>query len=180
MHIWEIDTTHARAEFSARHLMVSVVRGGFENVSGTIHFDPDHPASASVQATIDATTIESGLLERDEHLRSADFLDVENYPVITFESTGVEVDGVGAGKVYGDLTIRGTKRPVVLDVEYLGPVETPFGDERIGVSATTRINREDFGLTWNMLMEAGGIAVSKEVSIAIDLEAIRVAETIPA
>jgi polyisoprenoid-binding protein YceI len=176
MATWKIDSAHANAEFATRHMMVAVVRGGFKNVTGTIEFDPANPEASSVEANIDATTIYSGLVDRDNHLRSADFLDIENYPTITFKSTKVEPTGDNEAKVTGNLTIRGVTRPVVIKAEFLGSVTTPFGDQRVGFSGTTNINREDFGLTWNMAIEAGGVLVGKDVRISLDVEAIKVVE----
>jgi polyisoprenoid-binding protein YceI len=176
MATWNIDSAHAHAEFATRHMMVAVVRGGFKNVTGTIEFDPANPEASQVEANIDATTIYSGLVDRDNHLRSADFLDIENYPTITFKSTKVEPTGDNEAKVTGNLTIRGVTRPVVIKAEFLGSVTTPFGDQRVGFSGTTNINREDFGLTWNMAIEAGGVLVGKDVRISLDVEAIKVVE----
>jgi polyisoprenoid-binding protein YceI len=180
MATWNIDTTHAHAEFSARHMMITTVRGGFKNVSGTVVFDPANPAAASVEAIIDTTTIDTGFADRDNHLKSPDFLDIANYPTITFKSTKVEPKGDNEAKIHGDLTIRGVTKPVVLNAEFLGAATSPFGDERAGFSATTQINREDWGLTWNMGLEAGGVLVGKEIKITLDLEVIKVPETVQA
>jgi polyisoprenoid-binding protein YceI len=151
MPVWKFDPGHSAAEFSARHMMITTVRGGFRNVTGTLNYNPEVPANSSVEATIETAQMTStGLADRDNHLTSADFLDVENFPTITFKSTKVEPNADGTqAKVTGDLTVRGVTRPVTLDVELLGRVKSPFGDERIGFHATTKINREDFGLTWN-------------------------------
>lgn len=178
MATWNIDTAHAAADFSARHMMITTVRGGFRNVSGTIEYDPAHPAASSVEAVIQTNSITStGIEQRDEHLKSADFLDIENYPTITFKSTEVVPVGDGTrAKVTGDLTIRGVTRPVTLNVEFLGQEKTPFGTTNIGFTGTTKINREDFGLTWNMALESGGWLVSKEISITLDVEAVLVTE----
>jgi polyisoprenoid-binding protein YceI len=163
-------------------MMITTVRGGFRNVTGTIEFDPDHPGQASVEAVIQTSEITStGLQQRDDHLKSPDFLDITNYPTITFKSTKVEPNSdKSRAKVTGDLTIRGVTRPVTLDVEYIGQVNTPFGDTRAGFTATTKINREDFGLTWNMALEAGGWLVSKDVTLSLEAEAILVTEVAPA
>jgi polyisoprenoid-binding protein YceI len=175
---WTFDQAHTSADFSARHMMITTVRGGFRNVTGTIDFDPANPAAASVEATIDTTSMTStGVADRDAHLKSPDFLDVANYPAITFRSTKVEPgsDGTSA-RVTGDLTIRGVTRPVTLDVEFLGQVNSPFGDVRAGFTGATKINREDFGLTWNMALEAGGWLVGKDITINLEVEAILVPE----
>ena len=178
MPVWKLDPTHTSADFSARHMMITTVRGSFKNVTGTLNFDPENPANSSVEATIDTTQITStGLDQRDAHLRSADFFDIDNNPTITFKSTKVEPNADGThARVTGDLTIRGVTRPVVLDVEFLGQAKSPFGDTRAGFHASTKLNREDFGLTWNMALETGGWLVGKDVTINLDAEAILVPE----
>lgn len=172
MATWNFDPTHSSADFSVRHMMVSTVRGGFKAVNGTLEFDPNNKAIASVEATIDATSLATtGVADRDAHLRSADFLDVENYPTLTFKSTAVELTGEDTAKVTGDLTIRDVTKPVVLDVEFLGQAKSPYGHDVIGFQAETKINREDFGLTWNMALEAGGFMVGKDIKIELSVEA---------
>jgi len=178
MATWKFDSAHTSASFSARHMMVTTVRGTFAPPTGTLEFDPENPAAAHVEAQLDATTLSSGVTDRDNHLRSADFLDVANYPTITFKSTKVELTGGDEANVTGDLTIRGVTHPVVLKAEYLGKVNSPFGDTRVGFTASTKINREDWGLTWNVGIEAGGVLVGKEIKIELDLEAILVTETV--
>lgn len=171
--VYEIDSTHSSVHFSVRHLMVSNVRGEFTKVSGTIQFDPQNPANSSVKATIDATSINTRDDQRDGHLKSPDFLDVEKFPTITFESKRVEVHGDG-GKVTGELTIHGVTREITLDVE--GPsqeIKDPWGKQRIGASATAKLSRKDFGLTWNAALETGGVVVGDEVKITLDIEAVR-------
>jgi polyisoprenoid-binding protein YceI len=182
MATYKFDPTHSSADFSARHMMITTVRGGFRNVNGTLVYDRENPANSSVEAVIDTATMTStGLDQRDNHLRSGDFLDIENFPHITFKSTRVEVGSDNTrAKVYGDLTIRGVTHPVTLDVELLGEEKSPFGDTRIGFTGTTRINREDFGLTWNMALESGGWLVGKEITITLDVEAILVTEAVTA
>lgn len=177
MTVWNIDTAHTSAEFSARHMMITTVRGSITNITGAVVFDPANPASASVEATLDATTLVTGMADRDNHLKSPDFLDVANYPTIAFRSTQVapSADGQKA-RVTGDLTIRGVTRPVTMDVEFLGMGNSPFGDTRAGFTASTKINREDWGLTWNMALEAGGVLVGKEIGITLDVEVIKVTE----
>jgi polyisoprenoid-binding protein YceI len=171
---WNLDPAHTAAHFSARHMMVTTVRGGFRNITGTLNYNPDNPAAASVEAVIDTTTLTStGIQQRDDHLRSADFLDIANYPTITFKSTKVVPAGDGrSGKVTGDLTIRGVTRPVTLDVEFLGQTKDPWGGIRIGFTASAKIIREDWGLNWNMALEAGGWLVGKDVTLNVDVEAI--------
>lgn len=178
---WELDPTHSSAEFAARHMMVSTVRGGFRNVTGTINFDPEHPENGSVEATIQVNEMTStGVADRDAHLKSPDFLDAEKYPTITFKSTKVEKVGENKGRVIGDLTIRDVTRPVTLDAELLGVVNSPFGTKVAGFHATTAINREDFGLTWNMVVEGGGVLVGKEIKISLDVEVVAVQEEVHA
>jgi polyisoprenoid-binding protein YceI len=179
MATWKLDTAHTVAAFSARHMMVTTVRGTLGTISGTIEFDPANPAASSIEATIDTAGLSSGMADRDNHLRSADFLDVANYPTITFKSTRVEPKDDKTAKVYGDLTIRGITHPVVVDAEYIGQIVSPFGDTRVGFSGTTKINREDWGLTWNVAIEAGGMLVGKDVKIELDAEAILVTEAVP-
>lgn len=170
---YSIDPVHSAAHFSVRHMMVSNVRGEFTRLSGTIQFDPDNPANSTVEAQIDAASISTREPDRDTHLKSADFLDVDKFPTILFRSTKTEAKP-GGGTVTGDLTIHGVTRPIRLDVE--GPsteTEDPWGKQRIGLSATTKLSRKDFGLTWNAALESGGVLVGDEVKITIDIEAIR-------
>lgn len=153
--------------------MVSNVRGEFAKISGTVKYDPEKPETSTVEATIDATSISTRDAQRDAHLKSADFLDVEKFPALTFRSKKIEV-AAGGGKVTGDLTIHGVTREITLDVE--GPtaeMKDPWGKQRIGASATAKLNRKDFGLTWNAALEAGGVMVGDEVKITIDVEAVR-------
>jgi polyisoprenoid-binding protein YceI len=173
MPLWNFEPGHSSAEFAVRHMMITIVRGQYKNISGTLQFDPARPESSSVEITIDAASFSTEENERDEHLRSADFLDVAHHPHIKFKSTHVEATGCNHCKLTGDLTIRGKTRPVTLDVQYFGPVDTPFNNTRLGFIATTRINREDFGVSWNSPMPGGGVVVAKEVEIMIDVEAIR-------
>ena len=178
---WFFEPGHTAAEFCARHMMVSFVRGHFKSVHGTLDFDAENPSETSVEATIDARGLWSGEPDRDAHLRSADFLDAENHPTITFRGRGVELVGANEGKLSGELTIRGVTRPVTLDVRYLGQWKTPWWEDgvdkgprtRAGFLATTRINRKDFGVSWNGVLDRGGLVVGDDVDITIDVEAIR-------
>jgi polyisoprenoid-binding protein YceI len=162
-------------------MMVTCVRGSFKDVHGTLDFDPANPEAASVDATIDATGLWSGEPARDAHLKSADFLDVEHHPTITFHGKGVELISPDEGRIRGNLTIRGVTRPVTLDVRFLGQWETPWWEDgvdkgpktRAGFLATARINRKDFGVNWNGTLDRGGVVVSDEVELTIDAEAIR-------
>lgn len=177
MNTWTIDSAHANASFAVRHMMVSTVRGRLGTVDGTLTFDPDNPQASQVEVEIDAASIDTGIEDRDNHLRSPDFLDVEKYPTITFKSTNVEVTGDNKGKVTGDLTIRDVTRPVTLNVTFLGQSVNPMdGSQTVGFEAKTSIDREDWGLTWNVALETGGWLVGKEINITIDVEAVLQAE----
>ena len=177
---WEFEPGHTAAEFKARHMMVTWVRGLFKDVHGVVELDFDNPTGSSFEAEIDATKLWTGEPERDAHLRSADFFDVDHHPRITFKSTGVKQVGSVLYKATGDLTIRGVTRPVTLDVQYLGQWATPYWVDginkgtmhRVGFSATTRINRHDFGVSWNDQLDKGGVVVSDEVFVSLDVEAI--------
>ena len=169
---WTIQDVHTAAEFSVRHMMITYVRGYFKNIAGTLHFDPEHPERASATVTFDAASLWSGEPERDDHLRSEDFLHVDRHPTISFRSTKVEPAARNEYRVTGDLTIRGATRPVTLDVRYLGQGRSPFDDTRAGFTATARIDRHDFGVSWNAEMPDGGVVVGAEVFITIDVEAI--------
>lgn len=175
---WTFDQAHTQANFSARHMMVSTVRGSFRKVDGSLEFDPANPAAASVEAIIDVASMDStGVEQRDEHLLSPDFLDVAQYPTITFKSTRVvpTSDNTEA-KVFGNLTIKDVTREVVLDVEFHGEGTTPYGQNIVGFEASTKIDRENFGLTWNVALETGGWLVGKDIKISIDAEFIKVTE----
>lgn len=170
---YKIDPVHSSVHFSVRHMMVSNVRGEFTSVSGNLVFDSENPASSSVEATIEVASINTCDAQRDTHLKSADFLDVDKCPTITFRSTKVAAHK-GGGEVTGELTIHGVTRPITLEVE--GPtaeIKDPWGNQRIGASAKTSLSRKDFGLTWNTALETGGVLVGDEVKITIDVEAVR-------
>lgn len=171
---WQIDPAHTNVEFTVRHMMISNVKGQFQKTAGTITANGNDPASAKIDATIDASSVYTRVERRDADLKSPNFLDVEKYPTITFKSTKVEADGPNKWKVTGDLTLHGVTRPVVLEVEGSGAtISDPMGNTRAGASATTNIKRSDFGLTWNKALEAGGVMVGDEVAISIDVEAIK-------
>ncbi|MFQ3567255.1 MAG: YceI family protein [Aggregatilineales bacterium] len=173
MTTWLIDPAHSQVSFSARHMMVTTVRGSFKSLSGTIEFDPANPAAAQVDVTIEAASIDTGVADRDNHLRSPDFLDTASFPTITFKSTRVEPQGSDRARIYGDLTIRGVTREVVIEAELLGQGKDPFtGSTKAGFAGRTTINREDWGLTWNIALEAGGVLVSKEIKIELDVQAV--------
>jgi polyisoprenoid-binding protein YceI len=170
---WQIDPAHTNVEFTVRHMMISNVKGQFQKTAGTITANGNDAASAQIDATIDASSVDTRVERRDMHLKSPDFLDVAKYPTITFKSTKVEADGPNKWKVTGDLTLHGVTKPVVLDVESSGPPVNVMGNTRAGASATTQIKRSDFGLSWNKALEAGGVMVGDEVAISIDIEAIK-------
>ena len=174
---WNIDTTHTNAEFVVTHMMFSKVRGKFDDVQGVINFDPNNPAESSVQASIKTATVNTGVTDRDNHLRSADFFDVENFPDLTFKSTSVSTSDEKKATIKGDLTIRDITREVEMVVEFLGQGANPWGMTVAGFTASTSINREDFGLTWNQALEAGGVLVSKKVEIQLNVQAILETET---
>jgi polyisoprenoid-binding protein YceI len=170
---WMIDAPHSRVVFSVRHMMIAHVHGQFERVKGMVNFDPDDPASTTVDVQVDAASINTNEPQRDAHLKSADFLDVERYPYITFKSKRVEVLDDRRGRLIGDLTIRDVTREVTLDVEYNGLIKSPWGSSVAGFSASTRINRKDWNLTWNVPLEAGGWLVGDVININVDVELVQ-------
>ena len=168
---WQIDPAHSSAQFAVRHLMISTVRGEFSKVTGTVSFDDADLTKSSVNVSIDTTTVDTREPDRDEDLRSDHFLDVKGFPVMTFRSKKVEKAGTGKLKITGDLTLRGVTKEVVLEVD--GPsavVKDPWGNQRMAINATTKINRQDFGVKWNANMDGGGVVVGDEVSITLDVE----------
>jgi polyisoprenoid-binding protein YceI len=169
---FQIDNSHSEIQFSVRHMMVSKVRGVFEKWGGEIALNPANPAATTVDITIDAASINTKDAQRDGHLRSADFLNVEQFPTIHFKSTKVELTGDNTAKLHGDLTIVGVSKPVTLNVEYQGNAKSPWGVVSYGFSASTKINREDWGLTWNAALETGGWLVGKEIQIDIETELV--------
>jgi len=175
-HTWQIDPAHTDAGFSVKHLMISKVRGRFGSVSGEIRLDETDLARSRVTVEIDATSIDTRQEDRDAHLRSADFFDVERYPVLTFRSTRVERERDGRFRVVGDLTIRDVTREVALQVEDEGRGQDPWGGERAAFSATGRIDRRDFGLTWNQALEAGGVLVGHDIDLVLEVQAVKQTE----
>ncbi len=172
--VWRIDTNHSAAYFSVRHLMISTVRGQFSGLKGIIHYDPKHAANATVEATIDCATLTTGVAKRDEQMKGPDFFDVKRFPVMKFKSKRVETAGAEKLKITGDLTINAITRQVVLDVDGpSAPVKDAQGREKIGLNATTKINRKDFGIVWNEILESGGVAVADQVTITMDIELLR-------
>ena len=172
--VWKLDPAHTIVEFSAKHLMITTVKGRITDIQGTIYADDRNPENSSVDATLNAASIDTRTEQRDNHLRSADFLHAEKFPAIEFRSTRIDGDKEEF-KLTGDLTIRGVTKPVTLDVTFEGQVKDPWGGERIGFSAKGKIDRRDFGLTWNQLLETGGLAVGNEIKINIEVEAVKAA-----
>lgn len=173
MSTYQIDPSHSTASFSIKHMMIAKVHGGFEKMSGTLQYDAANPSKSSVQVSIEAASVNTREAQRDAHLKSPDFFDVEKYPTITFKSTRVDGSG-GELKVIGDLTIHGVTQQVTLDVE--GPsdeMKDPWGNTKIGASGTTKIKRKDFGLTWNAALEAGGFLVGDDVTINLDVQFVK-------
>jgi len=169
---WQIDPAHSQVEFSVRHLMISNVRGYFTGITGAIQLDEGKIENSSVEVTIDATSIDTRNGDRDAHLRSADFFHVEEFPTLAFRSTGVTKTGNNL-EVAGELTIRGVTRPVVLRTEELGSGTDPWGNRKVAFHGETRVNRKDFGLTWNQALETGGVLVGDEVRIVVEVQAAR-------
>jgi polyisoprenoid-binding protein YceI len=174
MSTWQIDTAHTVVSFTGKHMMITKVRGIFKDVTGTIEYDEAAPARSSVEVTIPTATVETGMEARDSHLRSPDFLDVENHPAMSFRSTSIAPRG-DRWAITGDLTIRGVTRPVVLEAEALGIVKGMDGRRHAGFEASTKIKRSDWGLTWNVGLEAGGWLVSDEIAIELEVAADEVA-----
>jgi polyisoprenoid-binding protein YceI len=171
---WHIDPLHSLAEFSVRHMMISTVHGQFGGVRGTIVYDAKKPSASTVEATIDCTTINTGEPKRDSDLKGAEFFDIQHYPVMKFKSAKVEVAGPGQLQVTGTLTINAITRTVVLKVDGPnGPIKDTQGREKLGLNATTTVSRKEFGILYNPVMETGGVAVSDEVRINLDIELIR-------
>ena len=173
---WHIDAAHSEIQLSVKHMMIATVRGKFARFSGTIEADEQNPTAARVEVQIEAASIDTGNEQRDAHLRSPDFLNVEQYPYITFKSTRVERLDEDHGRLHGELTIRDVTRPVVLEVEYAGMARSPWGTTNAGFSARTTINRKDWGLNWNVALETGGWLVSDEIKVNVEIELVQQAE----
>lgn len=169
---WKLDPGHAEVGFVGRHFMFSRIRGRFTRVEATIVIGED-PLDSHVEAVIDMSSVDSGDAARDEHLRSADHFDVKQYETATFRSRSVEWDGGTSGRLHGDLTIKGVTRPITLDVDYLGFACDPWGNEKVAFSARGVIDRTDFGLTWNMVLDTGNLLVSRKIELVLDFEAVR-------
>lgn len=170
---WAVDASHTRIGFKVRHLMVSWVQGEFGDVSGTVEYDPADPTKTKAEVTVQMASVDTRDAKRDEHLRSADFFDVQKHPTMTFRSKEVKKADGGKLAMSGDLTIRGVTKPVTFTVDGLGqPVKDPWGNQRVGASATATINRQDFGVNWNANLDSGGVVVGDEVQLVIDVELI--------
>ncbi len=170
---WQIDPAHSSAQFAVRHLAISTVRGAFSSVKGAVQLDDKDVTKSSVDVTIDVSTVDTREPNRDKDLRSDHFFDVEHFPTMTFKSKKVEQLAPGKLKVTGDLTIRGVTKEVVLDLEGpTAPIKDPWGNQRMAATATTKINRQDFGVKWNAVMDNGGVVVGDDVSITIDVEMV--------
>ncbi len=171
---WKLDPAHSGAEFKVRHMMISNVKGSFSGLSGTLVENPADPSRSTVEASIDVATLNTGDAQRDGHLKSADFFDAEKHSSLTFKSTKVEPVGKGDYKVTGDLTLHGITKSVTFAVEGVSePSKDPWGNLRIGLSASTKINRKDFGLTWNSPLETGGVLVGEDVAISLEVQFIK-------
>ena len=168
---WKVDVAHTTVGFSVKHLFTRV-QGRFDEFEGTIVFDPANPKAAKVSGTIQAASINTNNAKRDKHLRSADFFDVAKHPTLSFESTSVHTDDAGAGTIEGELTIHGVTKPVVIEVEYLGQGADPWGNVRAGFVAKLEVDRKDYGLNWNEVLETGGVLVGDLITIRIDVEGI--------
>jgi polyisoprenoid-binding protein YceI len=174
---WQLDPAHSSVEFGVRHLMISTVKGRFGDISGTVTLDPNDESAATVDVAVKTASIDTRQEQRDAHLRSPDFFDVENFPVITFHGTSVDGDTESDFRLTGDLTIRGVTREITLDVTKEGQGSDPWGGMRAAFSAKGKIDRRDFGLTYNQVLEAGGVVVGDEIKISIDVEFTAVPDT---
>jgi polyisoprenoid-binding protein YceI len=174
--VYAIDPMHSTVEFIGRHLMITKVRGRFTDVSGTITID-DEPEKSHVEVELQVASVDTGIPDRDGHLRSADFFDADEFPTITFKSTKVEAGKSGTWDVTGDLTVRDVTRPITLEVDFDGANASPMGDERIAFSAAAEVDREDWGLTWNVALETGGVLVGKKIRIELNVQAVAAAKS---
>lgn len=170
---WIVEPTHSLVEFTVRHMMIANVKGSFSEVEGEVVGDPNDLTGATIQVSINTASIDTRVADRDAHLRSADFFDSENHPKMTFKSTKVTKTGEGEYDIEGELTIRGVTKPITLEATFEGAGKDPWGGERAGFSAKGQLNRKDFGLTWNAALETGGVLVSDEVKIHIEVELLK-------
>jgi len=175
---WQLDRAHTQIQFSVRHLMVTNVRGQFEDFDIKVNFDEENLVNSNVEVTIKAESINTRVADRDTHLRSADFLDAANHPEITFKSKNIALNGANSGRIVGDLTIRNVTHEVVLDVEYTGLLKNPWGQFAAGFNAHTVINRKEWGLVWNVGLETGGVLVGDEIKIEVEAELVKVPDQV--
>jgi polyisoprenoid-binding protein YceI len=168
-----IDPTHSRIGFAAKHAMVTTVRGGFSDFTATVHLDAENPENSSATIEIQSASVDTGNADRDAHVRNADFFDVENHPTITFRSTSAKQVSDDEFELTGDLTIKGTTKPVTISFEKTGEATDPWGGSRVGFEGKTRVNRKDWDLTWNVALEAGGLLVSDKVTLEFDISAVK-------
>ena len=176
---WQIDNAHTHVGFSVKHMMVTTVRGQFKAYRGTVKLDAKDFTKSSFEGEIDVASVDTGNADRDNHLRTGDFFDAQNYPKITFKSTRIEPKEDGEYVVHGNITIRGVTKPIALDVEYLGTSKNPYGKTVAGLSVRGSLNRKDFGVNFNAVLETGGVAVGEKVKLEVDVEAVAVEEALP-
>ncbi len=177
---WNLDPVHTHIGFSVKHMMVTTVRGQFRTYSGTVRLDPKDFARSSFEGEIDVASIDTGVADRDNHLRSNDFFDAPNHPKIKFKSSRIEPKGDGEFVVHGDITIRGVTKPIALDVEFHGTSKNPYGKTVAGLTASGTLNRKDFGVSFNALLETGGVAVGEKVKLEVEVEAVYAEEAVAA
>ena len=175
---WQIDSSHSQIQFTVRHMMITNVRGTFDKFTGTVHFDEKNLAKAEIDVTVDTTSVNTKDEKRDGHLKSPDFFDVATFPTITFKSKSITLSGDKKGKVVGDLTIKGITKEVTLETELVGVAKSPFGSTNAGFNASTKINRKDWNLGWNVALEAGGVLVGEDVTLNIEVELVQVPEQV--
>ena len=175
---WKIDSSHSQIQFTVRHMMITNVRGTFDKFTGTVNFDEKNLAKAEIDVTVDTTSVNTKDEKRDGHLKSPDFFDVATFPTITFKSKSITLHGDKKGKVVGDLTIKGITKEVTLETELVGVAKSPFGSTNAGFNASTKINRKDWNLGWNVALEAGGVLVGEDVTLNIEVELVQVPEQV--
>lgn len=169
---WHIDSAHSSAEFAVRHMMVSTVKGSFKTLSGTVTLDESNPENSGVEAEIDASSIDTGVPDRDNHLRSPDFFDVAKHPKLRFRGVRIETDDGDSGKLHGAVTIHGVTQPLTLEVSYLGEIRDPWGQRRRGYAAEGILSRKDFGMVWNQVLDAGGVLVGDKIKVTLNIETV--------
>lgn len=174
--VWQIDPTHSSVEFAVRHMMVATVKGGFKTLSGHVDLDEAAWVDSRIEAEIDAASVDTGVADRDTHLRSPDFFDVARFPRIAFRGTAVEAEAADRGQVRGELTIRDVTRPVTLTVDYLGEIRDPWGNRRRGYTAEASLNRKDFGMNWNQILDTGGVLVGDKIKVTLNIETVEKAK----